>query len=168
MDNPETIAICEKYGIKGYTINHDGSIDVDGHVNFNNRQLQSIPLKFRRVSGDFYCQNNQLNTLNNAPRDVDGSFYCNHNQLISLEGAPEEVGGNFYCNNNTLTNLINAPKKVGGHVDCRNNELPAEIIGNKEKIRAIIKIQDDFSIWNRDGSFNKKRFEYLMEEINGG
>ena len=29
--------ICEKYNIRNYTINEDGSIDVDGYVNLSDR-----------------------------------------------------------------------------------------------------------------------------------
>ena len=52
--------ICEKYGIKNYTINDDGSIDVDSDVYLNGSNLTQIPLKFNKVTGDFYCYNNSL------------------------------------------------------------------------------------------------------------
>jgi hypothetical protein len=40
-------SICEKYGITNYTINDDGSIDVDGDVNLSCKNLTKLPLKFR-------------------------------------------------------------------------------------------------------------------------
>ena len=52
--------ICEKYGITNYTINGDGSIDVDGDVNFYSKGLTELPLTFNKVSGYFSCANNQL------------------------------------------------------------------------------------------------------------
>jgi hypothetical protein len=67
--------ICKKFGIENYTINDDGTVDVDGNVNLGNKGLTKLPLRFRNVSG---------------------YFYCHVNQLISLEGAPQKVGGNFY------------------------------------------------------------------------
>ena len=52
--------ICEKYGIKNYTINTDGSIDVDGNVHLWCRGLTELPLKFNHVSGYFNCYVNKL------------------------------------------------------------------------------------------------------------
>ena len=34
--------ICEKYGIKNYTVNDDGSIDVNGRVNLYNKGLTEL------------------------------------------------------------------------------------------------------------------------------
>jgi len=95
-------SICKKYNITNYTINSDGSIDVDGDVNLENMKLSKLPLKFINVSGDFYCGDNQLTSLEGAPQSVGGYFYCSDNQLTSLEGAPQSVGGDFYCGDNPV------------------------------------------------------------------
>jgi len=84
--------ICELYNIKNYTINKDGSIDVDGDVFLYKRNLNKLPLNFNKVSGVFYCDNNELTSLVGAPKEVGGSFYCDNNKLISLKGAPNRVG----------------------------------------------------------------------------
>ncbi len=121
--------ICSKYGIKNYTINSDGSIDVNGNVDLSMKYLTSLPLKFNRVTGNFKCiglyweSNAKLTTLEGSPRIVGGDFLCSQNQLTSLEGAPEEVGGNFQCIYNELTSLQGAPKKVGGDFYCEYNRL---------------------------------------------
>jgi len=108
--------------VKGtYTINDDGSIDVEGSVNLSRKKLTKIPFKFRNVSGGFYCNNNQLTSLKGSPNTVGGGFYCYFNQLTSLEGAPNNVGGGFYCYNNKLTTLDGAPDTVGGSFSCYNN-----------------------------------------------
>ena len=52
--------ICSKYYITNYTINEDGSIDVDGSVNFFNESLTELPLKLRNVGYNFDCGNNRL------------------------------------------------------------------------------------------------------------
>jgi hypothetical protein len=149
--------ICKKYQIEPWTINSDGSIDVNGDVDLSSEALTKLPLKFgkvtgvfrcnsnklttlegcpREVGGVFNCYNNQLTTLEGAPKEVSGSFYCHYNQLTTLEGAPENVGGYFYCNNNQLTTLEGAPENVGGDFYCRNNQLttleggPKEVGGN--------------------------------------
>jgi len=103
-----------------YTINDDGSIDVDGDVDLSCKKLTKIPFKFRNVSVYFTCSNNQLTSLEGAPNTVGGSFSCHNNQLTSLECAPNTVGGNFYCHNNQLTSLECAPNTVDGNFYCHN------------------------------------------------
>ena len=115
--------ICKKYDIQNYTINHDGSIDVDGDVYLSTRGLVKLPLKFRNVSGYFSCGGNKLTTLEGVPQSVGGDFYCNSNQLTTLEGAPQSVGGYFHCSYNKLTTLEGAPQSVGGYFSCYNNQL---------------------------------------------
>lgn len=125
-----------------YTINPDGSIDVDGEfdnsVSFdpnrrpstklrykplNRHKLTKLPIKFNKVGGNFYCNDNELTTLEGSPKEVGGDFKCNENKLTSLEGGPEIVGGDFICRNNQLTSLEGAPKKVGGDFYCRENQI---------------------------------------------
>jgi hypothetical protein len=119
-------SICKKYFIGNYNINEDGTIDVDGDVDLTRNiltKLTKLPLKFRKVSGNFYCYNNQLTSLEGAPREVGDGFYCYNNQLTSLEGAPREVGGHFNCSNNELRSLSGAPREVGGDFYCYENQL---------------------------------------------
>ena len=116
-------SLCKKYDIRNYNINEDGSIDVDGNVDFHFKRLTELPLKFGKVSGHFYCSYNHYASLEGAPREVGGGFYCSYNQLESLEGSPEKVGGNFYCNNNQLKSLEGSPLEVGGNFHCNNNQL---------------------------------------------
>jgi hypothetical protein len=106
--------ICKMYDIKRYTINEDGSIDVNGDVDLDNRRLTKLPLKFNLVSGDFDCSHNQLTSLEGSPKEVGGIFSCNHNRLKTIEGSPKEVGGDFDCSNNQLISLIGCPTSVGG------------------------------------------------------
>ena len=116
-------SICKEFGIKNYTINEDGSIDVDGGVFLVDRELYRLPLKFRNVSGHFNCSDNRLISLEGAPSQVGGHFYCYFNQLTSLEGAPSQVGGDFNCYDNQLTSLEGCPSSVGYHFDCSGNQL---------------------------------------------
>ena len=108
-------SICEKYGIRNYTINSDGSIDVNGNVDLShnwsssrlktsksNDKLTKLPLSFRNVTGHFSCENNELTSLQGSPQIVGGEFACFNNKLTSLEGCPEIIGSDFYCNVNEL------------------------------------------------------------------
>ena len=160
--NPNDIDIeLLKKCIRGtYTINDDGSIDVNGAVNLSSKKLTKIPFKFRNVSGSFFCYNNQLTSLEGAPNNVGGDFYCYSNQLTSLEGAPNNVGGDFYCTNNQLTSLDGAPNNVGSGFDCSSNKLtslegaPNNVGGNfycynnpnlpySELFKIVDKVKDD-------------------------
>ena len=96
--------ICKQYKIENYTINDDGSIDVNGNVFLYDKGLTELPLTFNRVTGWFDCSANNLTTLKGCPRWVGGYFSCSYNRLSSLEFSPDYVGGNFYCNGNDLTN----------------------------------------------------------------
>ena len=116
-------SICKKYGIENYTINSDGSIDVDGNVNLWDKRLTELPLTFNKVNGYFECGGNNLTTLEGSPKWVGGDFSCVGNNLTSLDFSPEYVGGEFYCDNNQLTSLKGSPKWVGGYFSCEDNNL---------------------------------------------
>jgi hypothetical protein len=119
-------SICDEYGINDYTINPDGSIDVDGNIilsyDFERGELTNIPLKFAKIIGDFECDRNQLTTLKGSPTSVGGGFDCSGNKLISLEYCPESVGGNFDCHSNELTSLEYCPE-IGRDLNCRRNQI---------------------------------------------
>jgi hypothetical protein len=95
--------ICKEYNITNYTINDDGSIDVNGDVNLWGKGLTELPLVFNKVSGWFDCVRNNLTSLKGSPRWVGSDFNCYRNQLTSLEFSPNYVGGDFSCEYNDLT-----------------------------------------------------------------
>jgi hypothetical protein len=102
MNRKEIKDICREYRITNYTINDDGSIDVNGNVDLSYISLTKLPLKFRNVSGYFWCDHNELTSLEGGPSSVGGDFYCHNNRLTSLEGCPSSVGGSFYFHNNPI------------------------------------------------------------------
>ena len=95
--------ICEKYGIENYTINPDGSIDVNGDVDLYNCNITELPLTFNKVGGSFDCSNNKLTSLKGSPKRVDRYFDCSNNKLTSLEFSPDYIGGGFNCEYNDLS-----------------------------------------------------------------
>ncbi len=115
-------AICEQYKIANYTINNDGSIDVDGNVSIINRKITKLPLRFRNVTGSFDCSDNQLTTLEGSPQSVEYSFSCSGNKLTTLKGSPRTTA-HFYCSDNKLTTLEGSPNIVNGSFICSNNQL---------------------------------------------
>jgi hypothetical protein len=118
------IEVCRKYKIENYTINDDLSIDVNGDVELDSKNLKYLPLKFNYIGGGFYCPYNvELKSLEGCPQTVNGDFYCYYNKLKSLEGCPQTVNGDFYCFNNNLKTLKGCPQTVNGNFSCDNNEL---------------------------------------------
>lgn len=106
-----------------YTINEDGSVDVNGSVEISMRHIQSIPLRFRNVFGDFGIAANNLKSLAGAPEFVEGNFYAWNNGLTDLRGCPKEVGGDLYLGSNKLTSLQGLTQKIGGSLSVYNNKL---------------------------------------------
>ena len=175
---------CTKYGITNYTINSDGSIDVDGNVDLSCVGFERLPLKFNIVTGNFFCSNNYLTSLEGAPKKIGRGFYCSNNFLTSLEGGPQEVGDDFvinrnkltnlkgcpsvctnlYCENNMLTSLEGGPKKVGGY-RFGGNLLPKLIYDNFVYMKEILKWQDEYNIWRNDGTLDEFRFGEMMIDI---
>ena len=115
--------ICERYNIDNYTINDDGSIDVDDDIELSSFDLSNLPLKFNKVNGNFYCNRNHLTSLTGCPRIVVGDFWIDFNKLTSLIGCPDYVGGDFDCNDNKLLSLDGCTKEVGGDFNCSENHL---------------------------------------------
>ena len=122
-NNSELIRKLEEFGIKNYTINNDGTIDVDGDVNLSRYNLIKIPFKFGRVTGRFYCLDNQLTSLEGCPEEVGGYFACSKNNLKNLIGGPQEVGGDYICINNVLESLEGCAGDIGGNFHYNNNQL---------------------------------------------
>ena len=155
---------CKKYGIENYTINDDGSIDVDGDVDLNRNGLTKIPLKFRKVSGYFCCSYNQLTSLSGSPSEVGGEFYCYDNKLTSLEGSPEKVGGYFDCSDNQLTSLEGISKYIYKQIDCEDNQL-RDVKGVKDGWRGEVWI-DDNPVYQIFKLFPNERWDEVIEYLN--
>lgn len=142
--------ICNKYEIVNYTINDDGSIDVDRWVELYDNQLTELPLKFNKVNGHFHCGENNLTTLEGSPKWVSDDFYCYDNNLTSLKGSPQVIGGNFYCYDNKLTNLDGIPEKIGKGIYCDYNKLTS-LKGCPEIINGDFDCSGNFLTSLKDG-----------------
>lgn len=140
MNIEEIKRICKQYEIKNYTINADGTIDVEGDVHLSHQGLTKLPLQFGKVSGNFNCygcyisSENRFTSLEGCPNYVGGNFSCVANFFKTLKGCPNYVGGMFDCRSNLLTTLEFSPKYVGGLYYCNSNELASldglgEVVG---------------------------------------
>ncbi len=134
--------LCKKYGIKNYTINKDGSIDVDGHVNLkcgsscnglelgpihSSKILEKLPLRFNIVNGNFDCSFNKLSSFDGFPKKINGDLIIRGNKFTSLNGCPS-IG----------YSKLDIGFEVVGRLDCRDN-----------KIISFDGYRDDIWLWGK-------------------
>ena len=138
MSEQEIHTICKEYKIKNYSINPDGSIDVDDSVDLFNYNLNKIPLKFNKVNGYFDISHNNITSLEGSPKIVTSWFDCSHNNLISLKGI-ETVDRFIFCKNNPLESLEGYNNDYD-KLDCENiNELILKT-KRKQKLKILEKL----------------------------
>lgn len=177
--------------VLNYTINDDLTVDVDGDVDMGYKRLTEIPVQFGVVKGDFDINNNKLTSLKGCPNRVENSFFCNRNELTSLEGgpmyvdnyykcsanklttlkgSPEYVGGDFACGSNRLTSTQYAPKHIGRHFQSYDNNYPDELTSFRDPkiLVMLLKHQEEYGLWNTNGSLNKGRWDLFMKDYEAG
>ncbi len=172
--------VCATYQINKYSINPDGSIDVDGNVlmvGYGRTKITQLPIKFNRVNGLFSIKENGLTTLEGCPKYVDGNFICSFNKLTSLVGAPQYVGGTFSCNGNSLTTLDGCPKLTRNGYTFTGNGFATPVYTkllylndndeNYVNINTFLKYYKQCDVWT-NGVFNVDNFNDLMAEIEDG
>jgi hypothetical protein len=137
--------ICKEHGIIDYTINPDGSIDVDDTVYLGYRKLTKIPLKFNKINGDFSCSWNYLKTLEGSPIEVNGDFLCRNNYLTSFEYSPKIIRGEFDCDNNNIKSFEYFPSFIKKDFWCIDN--PIYYIWNLFRDWTKIELLNDFDIF---------------------
>ena len=138
MSEQEIIDICKKYHITNYTINPDGSIDVDGDVDLLYLNLTKIPIKFNKINGYFDCSYNNLTSLENSPRWTKQSIFCIGNSLTSLEGCPIS-DMHYYFGSNPLESLDGFNGDYN-RLSCHNRD---NLIKKHRRNRFIKHIVDD-------------------------
>ena len=111
----------------------DGSVSLIGDCNVRH-YTRELPIKFRHVSGDFFCNHSVLTSLKNCPDTIGGSFYCCNSKITSLEGAPQIVH-NFDCTRTAITTLAGAPEIVNGYFNCSDSYLLTSLVGGPKKVR---------------------------------
>ncbi len=152
--------LCEEYKISNYKINNDGTIDVDGNVYLENKQLTSFPLKFNYVSGWFDCSVNYLTSLEGSPKRIDGHLLCYDNKLSTLHHFPplsDHQGGSFISSKNKFPDMV-------------VEKLITPLIGDTgvAVFNVFLKYQDHFDVWTGPYGFNEEGFNDLLTEIQDG
>ena len=163
----QVVQLCRQYKIQNYSINQDLSIDVEGHVNLGYLKLTSLPLRFSRVGGGFFCQNNNLTTLEGGPREVRKNFNCHNNLLTTLDGSPREVGGYFDCSSNRLTTLDGGPREVGGEFYCSYNPVYEIVDKFLDHRKEVLKVWNDFDVVRNGNEISAYRFKEMYLDVTG-
>lgn len=121
MDRDEVSRICVDLKIQDFSIEDDGTVNVNGSV-YINQKMERLPIKFGEVTENFRASGLGLTTLEGLPHTIGGSLYLNRNKLTSLEGCPSRVPTDFQCDQNKLTTLEGGPSEVSFY-RCLNNKL---------------------------------------------
>ena len=153
--------ICKKYRIENYTINSDGSIDVDQHVDLSVENLKKLPLKFNKVDGWFNCNFNMMKSLEGSPIEVNGDFNCVGNELTSFKFAPRIIRGDFYCSSNYIKTFEYFPSFVKDIFNCVEN--PIYEVWYLFHDTSKIELLNDFDIF-RDEDTDKPAI--IMDRLN--
>ena len=161
FDKSKIDEICRKYYIKNYTINSDGSIDVDEDVNLHNLGLEKLPFKFNKVNGHFNCNFNNLKSLEGSPIEVNGGFDCNDNELTSFEFSPKIIRGYLCCENNKIKTFEYFPSSIKYNFYCDVN--PIWEVWKLFRDTTKIELLNDFDIF-RDEDTNKPVI--IMDRLN--
>lgn len=164
-------------------------IFIYGEYRCNNNDLKSLEFAPKSIYGCFHCNGNSLTSLVGGPTYVNGDYYCYYNDLTSLEGMPNEVYGSFDCSFNYLVDLKGAPKWIKEDINFtdnkitslqgmpeyvgdeyyyyENNSLPSEVLNiiNEE---GFFKHQEEYGIWNDDGTLNEARVGVMRQDYDSG
>lgn len=134
-----------KYGIIHYSINDDGSVNVDDNVSFFSQRIKSIPVQFHRVTGDFDCRDTKITSLAGAPQVVIGNLWCNNTKITSLSGVHKiikQVNGMFIAPNAThLLGLLLIDSVM--KIRIVDNNPVTNILNRHLKDRDVILAQDE-------------------------
>ena len=171
--------VIEPFSGKLYTINDDGSIDVDGSVKFPKvcNFITQLPLTFNKVSGNFDCSKLSLTTLKGSPKEVGGYFDCSYNNLASLEFSPKTVKGSFVFDNMVSSlftgeiscNFIDVVMRI--RTNTPGVGIPEKILQYSSYLSTIFKYQnyyDVWDVWDDLNSINEENFDGLIEDIKDG
>lgn len=158
--------MCREFGIRNYTINKDGIVDVNGDVFLNMWKHGHIskfpPLKFGTVTGNFICNRMGLSTLEGCPRSIGGNLFCYINRITSFVGGPTHVGGDIYCNDNRISSLKGLPETFGGQLYCQHN--PLEEIYTLNPINHFAELLVEYDVIRDENKVVETRLRQALQD----
>lgn len=145
------------------------SIVNDGVFNCSHNKITSLKGCPDVIAYTFYAHNNELTSLVGSPNEIQKDFVVNNNYLTNLVGSPIKIHGDFKCTSNKLTSLTGCDKNVCRNLIIYDNPLPEAIMNlYDDEFNILLEYQDDYMIWNSDGSFNEPRFKMMMNDFRNG
>ncbi len=132
--------ICERYGINKYTINSDGSIDVDGNVELSFYKLSKLPIKFNYVRGSFDISCNKLTTLEGLPKYIDGYLNLDYNHIVVLNIDIIAIGSNISIGMNPIEKIEYINPNIIDNIRIHNNQGIISKYKRSMKLKIISKI----------------------------
>ena len=163
---------------------------VDGDLNISSNKLESLKGCTKEVGGNFICNGNYLRSLEYGPTHVGKDYRFVKNEVNSFKFLPNIINGNLNCRTNYISSWEFLPKKIN-ILDCSENyftnligleksnikkilnlglnfDLPKEIrpfLMDPDSAKYIIEWQNDYIIWNKNGSLNIDNFNELIESV---
>ncbi len=153
-------ANCDFLDIRNYTINNDGTVDVNGDLNIyflqdriKKDEKNTILINFNKINGDVDINLQWTHRYGKAGRtgqgqlpftfnEVTGNFHANHNMLETLRGCPKKVGGCFDVRSNRLRTLEGSPETVGDYFSANSNSLD-DLKGSPKYVGGNFDISDN-------------------------
>ena len=133
----ETKVWLEEQGLGHFKINDDLSVDVFSGVNFQNKNIEFIPVNFRHCWGSFKIINCNTKSLRGTPKAIighqktlkdneivlDGGFSSNYNNLKTLEYFPKLIMGNVDIRESRVKTFKGISPNILYSIRIRNNEI---------------------------------------------
>lgn len=138
----------DNIGIKNYHINDDLTVDVNGNVNLNDKNLNKIPIQFGIVKGCFFSVNNTLDSLKGLPKEIHGFLALKNTNItiVDINNLPMYVSS-FILIENKQNQPIKSEK--GSILECLSHKtilvnLYKELREDQEENSSLNKIKNSF------------------------
>ena len=163
------------HGVSSYTINSDGSVDVNGDLDLAGCRYNKLPVKFNKVTGDIHITKSSLKTLEGLPKVIEGDFELYGVDLDNLANGPSlvkgslnleqakigswtgssirEVGGNLNLSSCKSSELKGMPDKVGGDFIVTSGTL-ATLTGMPAVVGGSVELSDCRNLTSLSGIAN--------------
>ncbi len=116
---------CDDNFISNYTIDDNLTVNVNSDVFLYLIPMETLPVQFGYISGEFLLGENGLTSLKGCPHTVEHDFTCGGNLISSLKYLPQTINGtiklfnnikltDFTSNLKTCNNLIKSSNRIPG------------------------------------------------------
>jgi hypothetical protein len=152
--------------IKSYIINSDHTVDVDGPVilyEMHLRDLDKLPVKFRKVTGNFIMEGCAITTLQGCPDEVGAKFEVNNcNRIANIVGCPKIVINDFKCTRaSNLQSLHGFNSTVGGNASFSFDAKLQDLLGYAATVKGGLDLDSCHGLISLKGCPREIDYLYL-------